>query len=347
MTTRRLAILVALALAVLGVAFWLSKPRTLPRDPDFGTPVLAGLAAHLDAVTGIRVVGAGEQTLVTLVRDGDHWLVRESSYRADATRVRRLLVTLGELHVVEAKTQDAARHAALGVEDPSDPKAGSLRLELTGLSAPTALIVGHTAGTQGSYVRVPGTLQAYEARPQLDVGRTPRDWLARSILDLAAARVASIEVHRADGPAWRAERATRDAAHFAVPNLPKGKELTSLGAADSSASAFGSLELDAVRAAPAAAAGEKRHTATVTCYDGLVVTLTGSSGGDHWLGVHAAFDPAVAARYAAGAAKDAPAAAAVEREADRINALVAGSEYQIPAYRFDGIFRPLSELLRH
>jgi Domain of unknown function (DUF4340) len=347
MKFNRLLALLAAAILVVAVAAWLRRPAAPSRDADFGNPVLAGLAAHLDAVSGIRLVGAGGTTLVTLEKKPDHWQVVESDYRADDARVRRVLVALGDLRVLEQKTDDPTRYAALGVEDPAAANAKSVQVELTGLTAPTTLIVGRTAGTQGSYVRLAGSTRALEARPALDLGRTPHDWLARGIVDLAAARVASVDVARADGPAWRAERATRDAAHFSVPALPKGKELSNLGAADSSASAFGNLEFEAVRPAAPAAGSSKPHQAIVSCYDGLVVTLTAAPGTDHWIGVSARFDAALAARFASGAAKGAATAEQVTAEAARINAVTAGHEYQLAPYRFDGIFRPLSELLRH
>lgn len=348
MSSRRLAILLVLALAVIGGAFWLNARRTLPRDPELGAPVLAGLAAHLDAITGLKLVGPGEEPLVTLERHDGHWQVREAGYPADAARVRRLLLALGDLHVVEAKTRDPARHAALGVEDPSGPKAQSVRLELEGLAVPTALIVGHAAGTQGSYVRIPGTAQALEARPTIELPRNPHDWLARGVLDIASARIAAVEFARADGPAWRAERTSRGAAHFEVPDLPRGRELTAAGAADPAGSAFGNLEFDDVRRAVAPAPGEKRHRTVVRCFDGLVVTLEGAvAGADHWLTLTARFDPELAARFPPTAGQPAPAALDVKSEAARLAATSDGFEYKIPAYRFDSIFRPREEILRH
>jgi len=347
MSGRRLAILALLALIAGGAAFWLRRPHEAARDLAIGTPILPALAAHLDAVNGIRLVGAGNKALVTLDRQDARWRVRESDYAADATRVRRLLIALSELKVAESKTSDPARYAALGVEDPAAAAAGSVRVELDGLGAPTALIVGRNAGTQGSYVRRPGEAQAFEAHPALDLARTPRDWLVRGVLDLAPARIASVEVARSDSPAWRAERPARGAEHFQVPGLPKGKELTSAGAADPAGSAFANLEFDEVRAAVAPAPGAKRQRATVRCFDGLVVTLTSDAAGDaHWLDVEAHFDAALAARYAPGAPKDAPPAGQVQKEAADIQAVVAGHEYRVPAYRYDGIFRPLKELLR-
>ena len=369
MSPRRLLVLLALALAVTGGAIWLSSPRSARRDAAEGAPVLAGLAAQLDAVTALRLVGAGNQTLVTLTRGDGRWIVAEVGYPADTARVRRLLVALGELAVVEPKTEDPARYATLAVEDVADPKAQSLRLEIGGLPEPLALIVGHASASRGAFVRRPGERQALEARPALDVARTPRDWLARTIVDVAPARVQSVEVERSDSPPWRALKATRDAAHFDVPGLPKGRELTSAGAADPAGNALGNLEFDEVRRALPAAGRPRPQRAVVRCFDGLVVTLEGRADGEaRWLTLAASVDPELAARFpppappatpatpATPASATAPATAtapappgadAARAEADRLNATVQGWEYRVASYRFDAIFRKRDELLRH
>lgn len=348
MSSRRLAILAALVVLVAAAAFWRSHPRASSHDVVVGQKILPELASRLDAVSSVRLFGAATEPLVSLERAEGRWRVKESDYPADAARVRRLLVALGELHVMEAKTAEPSLYPALGVEDPAAAGARSVRLELGGLERPLGLIVGHAAGTQGTFVRVPGAAQAFEARPGIDAPRTPHDWLARGFLDIAPTRVASVRVTRSDEPAWDAERGDRSAAHFNVPNLPHGAELTNAGAADAAANAFAGLEFDEVRPAVAPAAGAKRHRATLRAFDGLVIEVSANADGtEHWLGVAASFDAAAAQRFAAGAARGAPDAAATTREAADINATTGGHEYRIPAYRFDAIFRPRRELLRH
>lgn len=83
MNPARFVTLLALALAVIGGAYWLSSQRVVHRDPDYGVPVLPGLATSLDAVTSMRLIGAGDRTLVSLSRAGGHWIVDETGYRAD------------------------------------------------------------------------------------------------------------------------------------------------------------------------------------------------------------------------------------------------------------------------
>jgi Domain of unknown function (DUF4340) len=348
LSRQRLVVLLVLALAVTAGAIWLSSPRSAQRNPGHGTPVLPGLAARLDAVTSLRLVGAGSQPLVTLSRDDARWIVGEAGYPADPVRVRRLLVALGELQVLEPKTDDPARYPALAVEDVEDPKAQSLRLELGGLAEPVALIVGHAAAGRGAFVRVPGQRQALEARPALDVARAPRDWLARTIVDVAPARVQAVEVERSDAPAWRAVKAARDAAHFDVPGLPKGRELTSPGAADPAGNALGNLEFDEVRRAEPTPAHARPQRTLVRCFDGLIVTLEGRTDGEaRWLTLAASFDAELAARFPPAAGQAAPGADQVRAEAERITATARGWEYKLPPYRFDAIFRKRDELLRH
>lgn len=348
MSAKRLWVLLALAIAVAGGAYWLSTQGTLKRDPDYGTRVLPGLAATLDAVSSIKLVGAGGRTLVTLTRDGGRWRVAEAGYAADAARVRRLLVALGDLRVLEAKTEDPARYPALAVEDVEAPKAQSLRLELGGPPEPLALLIGHAAAGQGAYVRVPGQRQALEVRPSLDVPREPRDWLARTIVDLAPARVQSLEVEPGEGPAWRAVKAARDAAHFDVPGLPKGRELASLGAADGAGSALATLDFEEVRKAEPPAGHARPEHATVRTFDGLVVSLEGRRDGEaRWLTLAASIDAAQAARFPPAAGQSVPGAEAVSSEAERIGATTAGWEYRVSAYRYDAIFGKRDALLRH
>ena len=348
MSARRFAVLLLLARAVVGAALWLTARRSLPRDVAFGEPVLPGLAAELDRVSAIRLIGAGDRTLVTLERQDSRWFVRELGYAADPARVRRLLLALGELRVTEAKTSDPAGHALLGVAEVADPHAQGLRLELGGTTAPRALLLGRAAGTQGSYVRIPGEPRSLEARPALEVERTPRGWLARTVLDVAAARIQSFEIARSDGDGWRAAKAQREAAHYAVEGLPRGRELSHAGASDAAAGALGNLEFDDLRRTPPRPAGERAERATFRTFDGLELEFEGRSAGtERWICMHAKADPALAARFPPAAGAPAFDAAQLRAEAARITALTAGWEYRLAAFRYDALFRSRDELLRH
>ncbi|MFO0450380.1 MAG: hypothetical protein ACK52I_17250 [Pseudomonadota bacterium] len=314
MTPRRFLVLLTGALAMIGLALWLSSQRHLPRDADFGAAALPGLAGQLDAVTGVRLVGPGNATLVSLAKTGDGWRVEEAGYAADAGRVRGLLVALGELEVVEPKTAIAANYPVLGVEDVAAVSAGGVRIELQGLREPLALVVGRSPGPRSTFVRRAHAAQALEVRPALEVPREPRAWLDRRVVDVAAERIASIEI---DG-----ERHAPDA----VP----GQSGT-----------LGNLEFDAVeRASDFAATGAPR-VATWRTREGLVLRFEGYDvGSDRWLALTASAEaPAGNERPSgtpAGTSGEAPDAAA---EAERLAARARDWRYRVPQFRWEAIFR--------
>jgi hypothetical protein len=343
MSAKRFLVLLIAALVVISFAFWLSTQRYLPRDRAFGTPVLAGLAPAVDDVRSIRIVGPGNRTLVTIDRPDGRWRVAERGYPADGRRVRALLRSLGELQVLEPKTRDPRRHAALGVEDVAAPDAGGLRVELRGPGGPTALIVGHASDPTSGYVRVQGAAQALLATPRIDLSRTPDDWLARTIVDVAPVRVQSVTISRDGSRPWRADKASRDAAHFAFGGSSGQASLSAPDELDTLANALAALEFDDVRrAAEFAPPAGPESRATFRTFDGLLLEFVGRIDGDHrWLQVAASADAAFAARFPPGAGDEAPGPEQVRAEAERIDSTTRGWWYRVGADRYDRVFRPL------
>lgn len=334
MSVRRLAILFVLALATITFAFWLSTQRYLPRDADFGARVLGGLEPDLDAIDKVKVVGPGGRTLVTLARSDGRWRVVERGYPAEATRVKRLLLALADLRVRERKTSEPASYAALGVDDPHGAHATGVLLELTGPVRSHALIVGRNAGdSSATYVRIPTEPQALEAHPALEVERDPQQWLARTLVDVAAERVQAVEIARNDGPSWSASRDSRQQAEFAGAGV---------------AAALANLEFTDVRPSGEIVAAGAPHVATIATFDGLVLTVRGyATGEQRWVEVDARFDAALAARFppAAADAAVAPGAEQVASDAQRLADTANGWRYEIPAWKFDALFRPRVETL--
>src|SRR5215510_13763593 len=117
MSQRRVLALLIAAVVVIAGALWLSYTQRQPhRDVAVGQAVLPGLSGALNDVTEVRIA-KGDGTHVTLRKRPADWEVAERAYVADSGRVRKLLLDLGELKVVEAKTSDPASYARLGVED--------------------------------------------------------------------------------------------------------------------------------------------------------------------------------------------------------------------------------------
>jgi hypothetical protein len=325
MTTRRVLLLLVAAGLVIASALWLSSQRTLDASTMAGDAVVEGLEPVLNDVTEVRI-SKGDGTIVTLRKRASDWIVAERDYPADGGRVRKLLLDLGNLEVVEEKTSEPANYAQLGVEDVTSATAAGAKLEAVTPSKTFALIVGKPSGTKSGYVRTVGESRSLLAAPQLSLDSDPKRWIERAILDIPQDRIKHVAVKPAAGPAYTVAREKKEQTDFTVAAVPKGRELSSPSAANPLAGTLAGLTLDDVRRAPADAAPEQ---VTYQTFDGLQLVVTGRKDGDRRF---LAVTPSSSAKESA-------------TEAQGLEARLKGWEFEIPGYKYDSIFRPLEELL--
>ena len=331
MKQRHLAILFGISFAVLLVAIWVAHRAQQGSTSVAGTPVLPGLTAQLNALTEVRISGADGRH-VTLLKGTHRWQVKQRGYPADSGKLRKLLIDLGNLKAVARKTRLAADYAALGVQSPSAAGASGVRIDLVSPAHTWSLIVGHSDGGSGAYVRRVGHKQSLLAAPLVMAEAKPAQWLSPIIIDLKHQQVRSIEERLARERPYRVTRAAPTDAQFRVLGIPPGRKLSSPGAADALASALSNLTLNNVRKAVTPPHGVSRSSAVFTTFTGLHVTVRGFQAvkkGPHYIEL----------TVRAVGAKAAPLAAHLE-------ARVRGWQYRIPGYRYRHIFQPLSGLLQ-
>ena len=108
-------VLVAIAIVVLA-----SGDRGVSRAAP-GQPAFPALAAKLGDVASVTVSRNG--TTMTLIRDGDSWLVAEKgNYPANAAKISQIVRAMADLTLVEPKTQKPDLYPRLEVEDPGNGK---------------------------------------------------------------------------------------------------------------------------------------------------------------------------------------------------------------------------------
>ena len=328
MTPRRVAILLGAGVVVIAFAIWVSSKRHLDRATMAGDLVLPGLESALNTVTEIRLT-KGDQTHTTLKKGAAEWAVGERDYPADSGKVRKFLFDLGALNIVEEKTHNPANYPQLGVEDTTSPKATGTRIAVVTPSKVYELIIGKSSSAKSGYVRVPSTEQALLAAPSLSVDADPKRWLDHTLIDIHQDRVKEVEEKPADGPAYTASREKKEQTDFTVSNIPKGRELSSPVAADPIAGALGGMTFDDVhKSAPAADA--KISHAIYHTFDGLDLDITGRKDGTRDL---ITFTVRSTAKETAD-------------EAQKLTAQLQGWEYELPSYKYDGIFHSLDDLLK-
>jgi hypothetical protein len=251
---------------------------------------------------------------VNLKRGGNDWtVVEKGGYPADQQRVRKLLLQLAELELVEPKTDQAELLARLDLDDPANGNstliaAGDRNGQLAG-----QIVIGRArpsdiaGGEAGVYVRRPDSDQAWLARGSFALGGGALGWLDRRILDIPPAQIASVVLTAPGGDAVVVARASGDLP-FAIDGLAPDAKPKPDEALAAPAGALEALTLDDVKPASELPIPEDGvTTAAFTTFDGLVVGLRLSPPGKgDWLAIEVTGDGDGAARAKALSARLSP-----------------------------------------
>jgi len=282
----------AVSAAAAGVAL-ATGDRTVSRAPS-GQRAVPGLADKLGALARMRI-SRGPMTINFAAAGGRWTVVEKGHYPAAEDRVRKLLVGLAELELVEPKTGRAELLPRLDLDDPANGKSTLVVLQDRGGAQIAELIIGrrrpstlgadNPGGDAGVYIRKASTDQAWLARGALDLSGDVLDWVDRRVIDIPAARVASIVLTAPDGTAAVLARGSPDAP-LAAEGSPAGSEPANVRAL---AGALAALDLDDVKpAAELPIPADGAATAAFATFDGLIVGARLSPpGASDWLALAA------------------------------------------------------------
>ena len=362
-------LLSALLLAIaLGALAWKISVDKAPQTEITRSALSVGLLDKLNDVTRIELLAGKSQT--TLKRSSEQWiLANRDNFPADPKAVKRLLLQLADLEIVEAKTRLPASYGRIGVADPGEGS-DSLQVELYGAKDEKllAVIVGHPRdGGQKSqrYVRRAGESQSWLVNGKIEAAADPITWLDARIADVDTARVRRVEITPVEGPAVVIEKAHPKDNFFDLQNLPSGRVTRSKSLVSSLAALLLDLRFNSVAAAARyAQAKALRHTIVQT-FDGLVAHIEEfAADGKTYARFDFDYDASLvhhdAAKDDAAAAPasptplppetDKPASAtpkeSVEQEAARLKARVAGWVYELPDYKTRLLSKRLDDLVQ-
>ena len=347
--SKRTVTILAAALVVLLALVILGQRTSAPVGG--GSALVPDLAAAIGDLERVTVVKANGETVATLEKRPDNWVVSDKhGYVANATKLRQALTALEEAKTVEQKTANPELYTRLGVEDVTAANAAGVSVALTaaGHELPT-IILGNAEGSKYRYARRAGEAQSYLIDRNPDVPRAAAQWLDSVIIDVRGDRVRDVTITHDDGEVVHLSKASAELANFEVASVPKGRELSYPGVANVIGNALRELNLEDVE--PAAAPADKPTIVEFRTFDGLVVRVTGVKSNDaSWISLEASVDAAQAAAAPppAAPADGASAAPAADpnAEAARINTKVGGWRYKIAAYQYDQMTRRIADLLK-
>ncbi len=256
MNRRQFTGLVAAAVLVLAGALYLSSRRNA--QPDLhGAALLPSLPGELATVSAVSLRRGKATPTVTLHSQGGHWTVAErGDYPADVTKLRKLLLALGDARIVEEKTSNPASFPAIGVEDPKLPGATGAEVSVTAQDGTHTVIVGKPVG-EGNFVRRGGENTSYSVEPGISFETEPRFWIDSHLPEIAAATIQSIAVKPADGPGYTIHKEAGAKTGAALKDAVAGGKDAAAGGKDGGAKSTTSATApkDAVAGGKDAAAG--------------------------------------------------------------------------------------------
>jgi len=285
-------------------------------------------------VTRIYIVSKkyGAFTVAFVPQKG--WVLPDKgNYPASFETVKQTLIGIAAMQTIEPKTDRPDWFHYVDLDPP--PQGAGINVTMSGDRGHViaSMIVGKSeplGDDLGIFVRRAGENQSYLVRSPVEIKASPADWMDKSIIAIAANRVASFEVKPSEAPAYTATRTAPQNA-FAIAPLPKGRELAYAGAADTTAAALADFGFDDIRRATdfdfADGARLVLHT-----FDGLSITVN-----------LVPRDGATWARIFAEAAPGNPQAA---REAMAINDRAVGWAFRLVSFKATAFAPSLESLLK-
>jgi hypothetical protein len=238
-------------------------------------------ASRPDLMAGLVVpgltdtIGGAQRITITSVeanyqieRTQRGWAMRDrGNFPVVAARLAQLTQGLEQLRFTRRLTSDPSKHERLGVADPRQGGRGVLVQVEDGQRALLVDIILGVEANGGLYVRRVGQDDVWAARGDLPPLRDVASWLELRPLDLAAARLARVEITPPQGRAYVLARDTaEDGWRIAAPALaPLSPSLVAAAAERiTQLSPIDVLEAPAIQ-------GQPRARVRVVTFDGVAI----------------------------------------------------------------------------
>jgi len=340
-----------IAVLLAAIAVW---QRASTGEPEFKSErMFPALETSAKNVATIQVETKKAAFNVARTADGAWRLPDKSNYPADFNTIRKVILGLSELDLVEQRTARADWHERLGLGLPKTGGSGTLVTikdakgeVLASLIAGSSVEGASAGGRQALYVRRVNQEQTFVARGNFSDPTELSQWLDKAFVDLARDRVKTAALKPLKGRAYSVARATPQDQNFRVVDaIPAGRILRTENEANGIGNALLGLSFDDVEPQSKVDFTNAAH-ANFVSFDGLTLSLSMvEKDRDFWMTVNAAgnLQPELPAAPGSTAPKLKP---DVIKEAKEINDVVAGWAYKIPRYKGALLSAPLEDLLK-
>lgn len=225
MNRKQLAILGLAALVVSMLAVFFSLQESSRYEPTAHVRLYPDLESQLNSITRMVVQQAGQTPVTLELKDGRWTVAEKSSYPADLSQLRKTLIALARLELVEAKTRNPEKYSLLALQSIDQANAHSQDLKLFDKDSTQLahVIIGKTDTAGSSYVRKAEEEQSWLGSEQISLPPKAEEWLAKPLISLDAQRIQRVEVGRGKDTGYTLFRTAPSQQDFQMEDLPQGK----------------------------------------------------------------------------------------------------------------------------
>lgn len=356
MRAKGLSIMAGAAVVAVAAAVWVIAQQPEQTTSGIGEqgPLFPALAQQINDVGTITVADAKQR--LTIQREGeDRWVLKEKAdYRVVPDTVKKAVVGIAELRILEPRSENADMHMKMGVGDLDKPGSEAVRVTLKdkGGKDLASLLIGKTKASETTmrpaeiFVRKTSEAKAWLVHGRLDVKADPMSWLDRETFKVVRGRIMSVDIVQPDGTKAEIRRPDPTKEEFELVGLPKDKK-PKTSDINGIAGGLEFVNFDDVTKADTMD-WSKAVLTTYRTYDGLVLEIrTVKKDGKPWCNFKASVDAAQVAKEMAknDEKKILLSAEDVEKEAKGINERLSAFAHQVPDYRSDNFTRTPEDLI--
>jgi hypothetical protein len=226
MTSRKF--IAVLATVVIILAAFVVTRRNAPETDITKASLYPELIEQINEVDKIEIRSAEQQSVLAR-RDGAWVQQNRDGFPARFNDVKRTLIQLAELRVLETKTSRPEKYPRLGVQDVDADESTSKSVTVSGASGESlvSLIVGNArkggaAATSGHYVRRSDEAHALLVEGDLELPADPNEWVDTQIADIPTNRVHLVRITPHEGQAVEIHKGSPEENFFHLDNMPEG-----------------------------------------------------------------------------------------------------------------------------
>ena len=267
------------------IIFVASAFYAISREPGF-TVTKTGAVLFPELVTSIDSVGKivirSRKQSMTMLFDKDKWVMQESdSYPIQSRNIKKVILELSNLRYFDVKTKNEGKHSKLDLRNLNEEGSRGRRAiiyDLQGKKLAEAIFGKEKynmpgINNAGIYFRWPNDPQSWLASGQLEMSRSPEDWLESKIVDIDRKEIKEVKFAHSDGEVLTISKQV-DKNTFVLQERPSNTKLKYDSDPENMATVLEGFELENVKKAGSIEFGRSDIiTANFSTFDGLELTL--------------------------------------------------------------------------